>query len=132
MFGVFSSLSFLGVSATLVTLLQGCLSGYVGLFVSISLRFLRVHFFCSRRGGRIVASSVRILGAILYPVMLSGVFHSFFRLLVSFVCFFFLLRCAVMVFLGLCRYRSGFVALTNLFIVVLAGFVISFGSTLLA
>ena len=59
-----TSLSFLGVSAAFVTLLQGCLPGCVhlcGLFLFGSTGFL----FCYRKGGGeggIVHSSVRIPG----------------------------------------------------------------------
>ena len=70
--GVSSSLSFLGVSAALVTLLYGCLFGGVRL---------------GRRCGWLVHSSVRIRGVFFLSSVLHRVFLCFFCLLVSFVCF---------------------------------------------
>ena len=75
-----------------------------------------------------------IPGDILYKVVLSGVFHCFFRLLVSFICFLRLLLASLCRdgFIDLCRYCSRCIALTLLFVVVLGGLVLSFGSTVLA
>ena len=83
MCGFFSSLSFLGVFRCVGSPASGLSLRGVRLYVLFLFGASEFMFSV----GVVLFLPVRISGDILYPVVLSGIFRCFFRLLVSLVCF---------------------------------------------